>query len=182
MTDTQAPATSTAHFTVRCQFCDTWNRIDAARTPDRPKCGKCAKPILLDRPLALNDETFARTIAETDVPVLVDFYADWCGPCKTMAPFVDEVAREQQGSVLVAKLDTDRAQQTAAHVHHPQHPDDDRVSRRQGSRALHRRHAEARPGRAPRHPVIGRENRRRYSCAGSGSIVSGSTGTCTSSR
>jgi thioredoxin 2 len=113
VTDTQAPASSTAHFTVRCQFCDTWNRIDASRAPDRPKCGKCAKPILLDRPLVLNDETFARTIAESDVPVLVDFYADWCGPCKMMAPFVDEIARERQGSVLVAKLDTDRAQQTA---------------------------------------------------------------------
>lgn len=110
MNHTAAP---TQHFTVRCQFCDTWNRIDAARAPDRPKCGKCGKPILLDRPILLNDETFARTIAETDVPVLVDFYADWCGPCKMMAPFVDEIARERQGSVLVAKLDTDRAQQTA---------------------------------------------------------------------
>lgn len=110
MTHTQAP---TQHFTIRCQFCDTWNRIDAARAPDRPKCGKCGKPILLDRPLALNDETFARTIAESDVPVLVDFYADWCGPCKMMAPFIDEIARERQGSVLVAKLDTDRAQQTS---------------------------------------------------------------------
>ena len=109
MTATEAAA----HFTVRCQFCDTWNRIDAARAPDRPKCGKCAKPILLDRPLPLNDETFARTIAESDVPVFVDFYADWCGPCKMMAPFIDEIARERQGSVLVAKLDTERAQQTA---------------------------------------------------------------------
>ena len=108
--DTQVP---TRHLTVRCQFCDTWNRIDAARAPDRPKCGKCGKPILLDRPIALNDETFARTIAESEVPVLVDFYADWCGPCKVMAPFIDEIARERQGSVLVAKLDTDRAQQTS---------------------------------------------------------------------
>ena len=69
--------------------------------------------MLLDRPIALNDDTFARTIAESDVPVLVDFYADWCGPCKMMAPYVDELAREKQGVALVAKLDTDRAQQTA---------------------------------------------------------------------
>lgn len=69
--------------------------------------------MLLDRPVKLTDESFARTIAETDVPVLVDFYADWCGPCKMMAPYVDELAREQQGRVLVAKLDTDRAQRTA---------------------------------------------------------------------
>lgn len=97
------------HITLRCQFCDAWNRVDATRAGDRPKCGKCAKPMLLDRPFPLNDETFARTVAETDVPVLVDFYADWCGPCKMMAPFVDELAREKQGTALVAKLDTDRA-------------------------------------------------------------------------
>ena len=105
--------TSTAHITVRCQFCETWNRVVAARAGDRPKCGKCGKPMLLDRPLHLNDETFARTIAGSDVPVLVDFYADWCGPCKMMAPSIDELAREHQGTALVAKLDTDRAQQTA---------------------------------------------------------------------
>jgi thioredoxin 2 len=69
--------------------------------------------MLLDRPIKLDDESFSRTIAETDVPVLVDFYADWCGPCKMMAPFVDELARETQGRALVAKLDTDRAQRTA---------------------------------------------------------------------
>jgi thioredoxin 2 len=101
------------HLTIRCQFCDTWNRVDAARAADRPKCGKCGKPMLLDRPLKLDDETFARTIAESQVPVLVDFYADWCGPCKMMAPFVDEMAREKQGAALIAKLDTDRAQRTA---------------------------------------------------------------------
>ena len=108
-----AATTSTKHVTIRCQFCEAWNRIDATRAADRPKCGKCGKPMLLDRPLALNDETFARTIAESEVPVLVDFYADWCGPCKMMAPFVDELAREKQGHVLVAKLDTDRSQRTA---------------------------------------------------------------------
>ncbi|HWJ16593.1 MAG TPA: thioredoxin [Gemmatimonadaceae bacterium] len=105
--------TATRHLTIRCQFCDTWNRVDAARAADRPKCGKCGRPILLDRPFPLNDETFARTIAESEIPVMVDFYADWCGPCKMMAPAVDELARERQGTALVAKLDTDRSQKTA---------------------------------------------------------------------
>ena len=100
-------------LTLRCQFCETWNRIDAARAADRPKCGKCTKPMLLDRPVKLDDETFQRTIQEADVPVLVDFYADWCGPCKMMAPYVDEIAAEYMGRALVAKLDTDRAQRTA---------------------------------------------------------------------
>jgi thioredoxin 2 len=111
---TTTDAGTTKHVTIRCQFCETWNRVDTARASDRPKCGKCGKPMLLDRPMPLNDETFARTIAESEVPVLVDFYADWCGPCKIMAPFVDELARERQGSALIAKLDTDRAQLTAS--------------------------------------------------------------------
>src|SRR5690242_6944882 len=104
---------SPARLTVRCAFCHTWNRVDAARTADRPKCGKCAKPILLDRPLLLDDDTFARTIEGTALPVFVDFYADWCGPCKVMAPFVDELASRYQGRALVAKLNTDRAPATA---------------------------------------------------------------------
>jgi len=69
---------------------------------------------LLDRPVPLSDDTFQRTIDMSDVPVLVDFYADWCGPCKIMAPAVDAVAASHQGRALVGKLDTDRAPGTAA--------------------------------------------------------------------
>jgi thioredoxin 2 len=107
-----APA-ATLHITLRCQFCETWNRVEAARAPDRPKCGKCARPLLLDRPWPLNDETFERTIAETQVPVLVDVYADWCGPCKMMAPHVDALAAKVQGKALVAKLNSDYSPKTA---------------------------------------------------------------------
>ena len=107
-------AHTTRHLTIRCQFCQTWNRIDASRAPDRPKCGKCGRPMLLDRPLPLDDETFDRTIESSEIPVLVDFYADWCGPCKAMAPYVDQLAKKMEGRALIAKLDTDRAKQTAA--------------------------------------------------------------------
>jgi thioredoxin 2 len=100
-------------LTVRCQFCETWNRIDASKVTDGPKCGKCAKPILLERPLGLTDETFSRTINESDVPVAVDFYADWCGPCRMMAPAVDALAAHVQGRALVAKLNTDHSSRTA---------------------------------------------------------------------
>jgi thioredoxin 2 len=104
---------TTKRVTVRCQFCDTWNRVDVARSQDRPKCGKCGRPLLLDRPFHLNDETFERTIESSDVPVLVDFYADWCGPCKIMAPAIDSLAGANQGRLLVGKLDTDRAPRVA---------------------------------------------------------------------
>ena len=106
-------STTTRHITLRCEFCQTWNRVDASRAADRPKCGKCARPMLLDRPIALNDDTFQRTIAESTVPVLVDFYADWCAPCKVMAPTVDALAHAQQGRALIAKLDTEAAGRTA---------------------------------------------------------------------
>ena len=106
-------AADTKHVTIQCQFCETWNRVDAARAADRPKCGKCARPMLMDRPLALGDGTFARTVQESQIPVLVDFYADWCGPCKMMAPFVDALAAKYTGRALIAKLNTDQAQHTA---------------------------------------------------------------------
>jgi thioredoxin 2 len=110
-TETKA---ETGKLTVRCQFCNTWNRIDAVKVTDGPKCGKCAKPILLERPLPLNDETFARTIAESTVPVAVDFYADWCGPCRMMAPAVDALAAHLQGKALIGKLNTDHSSRTAS--------------------------------------------------------------------
>ncbi|HEV7590816.1 MAG TPA: thioredoxin [Longimicrobium sp.] len=99
--------------TVACPSCGRLNRVDLARAGDRPRCGNCSRPILLDRPVALSDADFDRVIADAQVPVLVDFYADWCGPCKMVAPIMDELARSRLGSVLVAKLDTDRNQQTA---------------------------------------------------------------------
>jgi thioredoxin 2 len=106
-------ATVPKKLTVRCQFCDTWNRIEATKVIDGPKCGKCGKPILLERPVALNDDTFYRTINESDVPVAVDFYADWCGPCRMMAPAVDALAAHVQGKAIVAKLNTDHSPRTA---------------------------------------------------------------------
>lgn len=93
---------------IRCPQCGTLNRVDAARAGDRPKCGECDRPLLLDRPVPVTDQDLERVVKESDVPVVVDFYADWCGPCKFMAPVLDDVARERIGKVLVMKLDTDR--------------------------------------------------------------------------
>lgn len=100
--------------TIACPFCGRLNGIDLSRAVDRPKCGECAKPLLLDRPVAATDGTLDRILQGTNVPVLVDFYADWCGPCKVMAPLLDEFARARTGRALVAKLDTDRNPESAA--------------------------------------------------------------------
>jgi len=93
---------------VRCPFCGKLNRVDLARAQDRPACGECHRPLLLDRPLKVTDAEFDRVLAGSDATLLVDFYADWCGPCKIMAPVLDQVARDRMGDVLVLKLDTDR--------------------------------------------------------------------------
>ncbi len=98
-----------AYVTLACQFCDTLNRVDLDRAGQRPKCADCGKPFLLDRPVKVSEEHFDTTVLKAEVPVLVDFYADWCGPCRMMAPILDEIARDEAGKLLVAKVDTDRS-------------------------------------------------------------------------
>jgi thioredoxin 2 len=106
MTSTTTPTPSTA--TVACPMCGTLNRVSMERIADRPKCGNCGKPIWLDRPIAVAEASFDQVLNDTTVPVLVDFYADWCGPCKVMAPLLDDAAHRRAGRLLVLKLDTDK--------------------------------------------------------------------------
>lgn len=94
--------------TVRCPFCSKLNRVDLNRLSNRPKCAQCGRPILLDRPLTATEQDLDETIRTASVPVLVDFHADWCGPCKVSAPRVDNFAAAHAGNVLVLKLDTDK--------------------------------------------------------------------------
>jgi thioredoxin 2 len=100
--------TASGKATVACPSCGRLNRVDLGRAADRPRCGVCRTPIALDHPLPLTDASFDRVLADSPVPVVVDFYADWCGPCKMMAPVLDKVAGERAGDVLFAKVDTDR--------------------------------------------------------------------------
>jgi thioredoxin 2 len=103
---------ATRNVMVSCQFCLTLNRVDVGKLNHNPKCGNCGKPILLDRPVRVTDDDFRQVIGEAEIPVVVDFYADWCAPCKIMAPILDDFARAHIGDVLVAKLDTDQNPRT----------------------------------------------------------------------
>lgn len=108
---------SPTHVVVPCASCAKLNRVDLARLADvnaaRAVCAACKAPLVLDAPLALTDHNFDQAIAGSSVPVIVDFYADWCGPCKMMAPVFADLARRQRGSALVVKVDTDRNPQLA---------------------------------------------------------------------
>jgi thioredoxin 2 len=99
---------------VSCVFCSTINRLDLNRLPEGPKCGNCGRPIRLDRPVPVTDVAFDKVVKGSSVPVVVDFWAAWCGPCKMMAPVLDDFAMRHTGDVLVLKLDTEANPATPA--------------------------------------------------------------------
>lgn len=94
---------------IRCGFCAEMNEIQSLADGTAPECAHCSKPILMDRPLKVAQDDFEQTVLQAGVPVMVDFYADWCAPCKMVAPLIDEFAYDNRGRMLVVKVDTDHA-------------------------------------------------------------------------
>lgn len=98
---------------VICPQCMAVNRVPAQRLSDSPKCGKCSSLLFQGRSLAVDGAGFDKHIKRGDLPVLVDFWAPWCGPCKAMAPSFEQVAAELEPRLRFLKVDTEQHQALA---------------------------------------------------------------------
>jgi thioredoxin 2 len=99
---------------IACPNCNAINRVPAGRLANGPKCGQCHAPLFDAKPHAVSDTNFQSTVQNTDVPVIVDCWAEWCGPCKMFAPVFEQAAKTLEPGFRLLKLDTDANPQTAA--------------------------------------------------------------------
>jgi thioredoxin 2 len=102
---------------VKCSSCGAQNRVAAETPTDKmPVCGRCGKALstVTDKPVTVTDANFGEVVEKASLPVLLDLWAAWCGPCRMVAPIVEQIAAETAGLALVGKLDVDANPQTSA--------------------------------------------------------------------
>lgn len=107
---------STDLLHIVCPHCHTTNRVAPANLSAAPDCGKCHKPLFDGHPAPLDEAAFEKHINRSHIPVLVDFWAPWCGPCRAMAPAFEQAAKELEPRMRLAKVNTEEAQQLGARL------------------------------------------------------------------